>query len=1278
MAEAVIGAAVEVTLSNAISIVEKLVNLHWDFKDELNKLRDSLAMTRAFLHDAGRRKVDDEPVQVWLKQLRKIACEADDVLDELAYEDLRRKVETQTRKKVHNFLSIYKNPILFSSKMHQTVKSINISLNEIIDRASKFGLQQRVHTLPSISRGSPVTHSFGDSSQVVGREADISNIIDFLISSNTRQTFSITSIVGMGGLGKTTLAKSVCKNERTKNYFNKIIWVCVSDKFDVQRILQEMFESLTGETDRKNRDTIIENIKKELEEKIYLLILDDVWDEDIRAWEDLRSILLGININIRSSILVTTRSANVAIVRDTAPENRYFLKSLEENECWDIIRIRAFQNSSISSALEGIGRDIARKCGGVPLVANVIGGTMSNKRDIDEWVSLRDSSHWGSLEKNDWILRVLRLSFDRLASPSLKQCFVYCSIFPKDLLIQKEKLIQLWMAEGFFQQTKEKTLEDIGNEYFNDLLSNSLLQDVEKDLHGCVTGCKMHDLVYDLAQSIRNSESGDTSHSQLHVFAGVKWWHCLFSKFNMVDFKGLRVLDFSYVGITSLSKSIGSLRHLRYLHIPCTCVRRLPKSITQLYHLQTLNLLGCWSLRKLPKGMENLVNLRHLYINHAKHVPQKIGCLTNLRTLSIFGVGRKRRCGIRELGCLSELGGKLVIDNLQNVRNKEEALGAKMWEKKLHTLTCKWHHEKEGCNNDEEVLEGLKPHSNLKRLTIEGYHGECLMPSWLVSNSVIASFQLINLVELYLFDCKKLHNVPTLGKYPNLRFLEIRGLKNVRCIGNEFYIDNNNSGDITLFPALEKFTLWEMGELKEWLDVEPTIPMFPSLKELSIKNCPNLGRVPVMSTFSSLEMLSIRDCRELSSIGNGLFPSTLKKLETQDCWNLSTIPDVEGGISFLQELQVILCFSSLLTLKLIFCNGLTSLPSELRTCTSLQELYVFQCTNLESIPEDVAQLHSLRHLCISHCQNLKRFPEDTFGHLTSLEKLTLGAFSEELEEFPGLSSIHHLHSSLEDLTLFGWEKLSSLPDQLQCLTTLEKLCILNFSGVKALPEWLGNLSSLEFLMLSNCEILRHLPSKEAVQRHSNLRLLIIGKCPQLKENSAEQSKISHIISRYSVYDFDSFVRKAQNAGSVFKHSREMGQCNWSKWRVKQLPTLLNPRLALLDLTREQKIWLWNKIHPTSIISGFRVVEAVLAVKMTNALVEIKYQSRGINILKLHGESARDSYLSNGYALNTWGTVQGRRRSELPNDAIGGFTNRHNRAFIFSSDFKNVSKDGECD
>ncbi|KAK8489601.1 hypothetical protein V6N11_064390 [Hibiscus sabdariffa] len=527
------------------------------------------------------------------------------------------------------------------------------------------------------------------------------------------------------------------------------------------------------------------------------------------------------------------------------------------------------------------------------------------------------------------------------------------------------------MAEGFLQQSNgssQLAFEDIGNDCLNDLVSNSLLQDVEKDLYGCITSCKMHDLVHDLAQSVSHTRE------QQNVFDGVTLWNSLF------------------------------LNSVRSFHM----------------------------------------------------VPLEIGCLASLQTLPLFIVGTERGRRIGELGFLVELGGELVLERLENVRDKEEARGARLWEKdKLHKLTYSWNHKLVECSKEDEVLEGLEPHSHLKTLIIWYYMGQ-YCPSWLLGKSggdSSACFQPMNLVVLKLLCCRNVKNLPPLGQYPNLKFLEIAGLNSVRGIGNEFYMNGcDENKPLILFPALEVFTLEDMPGLKEWLEVEPTILMFPSLKELKIDLCGNLTSVPRMSRFSSLEKLTIFRCSRLEWMGDEPFSSSLKELKVSRCKNLRSIPSLDG-------------LSSLLELTLDQCEGLTSLPSGLSTCTSLRSLFIDFCSNLESIPVDVGQLHSLEELYIGKYGSLKWLPEESLGCFTRLKKLELGPFSEEVEEFLGLGCIHHLHSSLKELSLNGTDKPCSLPHQLQHLTALEHLTIWGFDGQKALPEWLGNLSSLRNLRL---------------------------------------------------------------------------------------------------------------------------------------------------------------------------------------------------------------------
>lgn len=280
----------------------------------------------------------------------------------------------------------------------------------------------------------------------------------------------------MPGPGKTTFAQCVRSNEQIQNHFSKIMWVCVSEEYNVQRILVEMLESLTKNSCAiRNKDTVVQKIKDELGGKNYPLVLDDVWNEDNAKWEDLRCCLSEIYKKLGNRVVATARNENVALSMGTLPEHMYHLKQLKDEECSSIIKLRVFGNNSTCLELMEIGRDIAKQCGEVTLVASVIGGTLCRKRpDGVERLSIKSKIDvLGPLEQNNGIMHVIQLSFDWLPNSAMKQRFAFYSILPKDSILGKEMLIQFWMAEGFLQYSEEShmIMEDIGVGYFNDLIS---------------------------------------------------------------------------------------------------------------------------------------------------------------------------------------------------------------------------------------------------------------------------------------------------------------------------------------------------------------------------------------------------------------------------------------------------------------------------------------------------------------------------------------------------------------------------------------------------------------------------------------------------------------------------------------------------------------------------------------------------------------------------------------------------------------------------------------
>ncbi|GMP78814.1 hypothetical protein CsSME_00034607 [Camellia sinensis var. sinensis] len=459
--------AAQVILNPLIPLATEQIKLAWGFKDDLRRLKDRLEFTQALLRDAEnhRGRVNLEIMQVWLKKLNSVACSAGDVLDELTFEVLRRKMEVQNRfmrnNKVRKSFFCLSNPLPFRFKMANKVKNINFSLDNLCKDADGLGLKPADQILNAASTSVEprevnfrLTHPFVDDKQVVGRDGDVSTVIDMLLSSdNTLDDLPVIAIVGMGGMGKTTLAQLVYNNDKVVKHFGyQRMWICVSDDFIVPKLLNQMVQSLTGDrSDVDNIQGIVTKLAAKLNGEKYLLVLDDVWNEDPHLWESMRNSLLGIGGSKGSKIIATTRSMQVVSTMRTSPSLTHRLSKLSENESWTMFRKRAFANGGPTETpdLVAIGRKMMEKCKGVPLAIKSLGGLMYSKKHFHEWELIKNSEIWRSTEIKEGIQPILKLSFDHLPSPYLKHCFAYCSIFPKDFNIQKDELIQLWMAQGY-------------------------------------------------------------------------------------------------------------------------------------------------------------------------------------------------------------------------------------------------------------------------------------------------------------------------------------------------------------------------------------------------------------------------------------------------------------------------------------------------------------------------------------------------------------------------------------------------------------------------------------------------------------------------------------------------------------------------------------------------------------------------------------------------------------------------------------------------------------
>jgi Leucine-rich repeat (LRR) protein len=679
MAEVVASSLVRLVCDKMGTNLIKEYDLLSGANKELKKLEGTLKTIRDVLDDAEVRQVKEKTLRGWLKKLKNVAFEIDDLLDDVALEAVKsgNKKIPGIKGKVRMISSI-PHSIKFKSEIAHKAKGIREKLDEIAAERSKFHLKENITTEgnrdESIARESS---SFVIESEVYGREGDKENIIDFLINSVSTNSIEVMAIIGMGGLGKTTITQLVYNNGRVRNHFEKLIWISVNNDFDIRRITKSILETVTDSNSNLNLEVLQHKLKAELGGRRFLLVLDDVWNENGEKWDHLRaSLTIGAQ---GSKVLVTTRSTRIASLMGTVTP--YILNGLSEEDCWLLFERRAFRlgTSEADSNLVTIGKQIVRKCGGVPLAVKVLGSLMQFKKRESQWLTIRDNDIWNIPDAENEILPSLMLSYICLPS-YLKVCFTYCALFPKNEKIYTSVLIQLWMAEGFIQHSGSRTdLEDVGMEYVEELLSRSLFQ-VDSQYDDQRVGCiKMHDLIHELVSYVAGEEcsivkideiTNITENTRYSSFLGIngpaldalksseipsnlRTLYLAPSTYNRsqtceqpMDFLNfvcskfilLRALYLSHYPVEGLPPSLRKLAHLRYLSLSRTCLGALPSEIGHLQNLRTLDLGRCRCLKDLPDSIGELCNLIELYLCGCiglTSLPDSIGKLRCLQKLDL-------------------------------------------------------------------------------------------------------------------------------------------------------------------------------------------------------------------------------------------------------------------------------------------------------------------------------------------------------------------------------------------------------------------------------------------------------------------------------------------------------------------------------------------------------------------------------------------------------------------------------------------------------------------
>lgn len=788
------------------SIIGGQLKLQWDFSDDLRKMKMTLDSMEAVLQDAERRSIQDAAVRLWLKRLTDAMYGISDILGE--FETTAEPPGWKIAARMP-YLAVG-SKILIANKM----KKMRQEVENIKDQHQQFSFKT-----DSKSNVQPVpdereTDSYmEDQTLVVGRTEEKRKILSFL-SEGIAQDITILPIYGIGGIGKTTLAKLVFNDTYFKDHSK--VWIYVSQMLNVNKIGNSIISQLSKEESNLTERQMIRNHLGQLltdpnYNKKIMIVLDDVWEENDSQLNELKTMLPVIKGG-KVVVIVTTRDEHIA--RKICTVQPYKLLPLSDETCWAIIKRKSdFEARDDKEHLEQAGRDIAMKCGGVALAAQAL-GYMLKPLTFGEWESVRNSDIWNastseqeSLAHHN-VLACLLLSY-RSMPPPLKLCFAYCAFFPKGYKLDKNDLIYQWIAHGFIAPSSIFSTRQLGEKYAKQLLGMSFLQHSKSSspigLHrDNVTLFNMHDLVHDLARSIMADGVLDTSKMgctwrnscryallidssrplKLYVASPEKIRALRFLGYDRIGLRSaaflsakyLRVLDLSECYIPKLPNSIGELKQLRYLNaqgiqddvIPMcitellklnylnlggSLITALPESIGEMKCLMHIDLSSCLKIQKLPESFVNLKELVHLDLN-------------NCRSLDIVP---ELFMGLEELAYLD-------LSKCHCVKGKVEDLGGLA---KLQYLNLS------GTFLGKKILSGLqKAMSNLTDLRYLGLSSmSSIVPG--LSTIEMASFidhvsSLTNLEHLKLSHNQNIVSLPeTISSLRKLRTLDLSACNNL-------------------------------------------------------------------------------------------------------------------------------------------------------------------------------------------------------------------------------------------------------------------------------------------------------------------------------------------------------------------------------------------------------------------------------------------------------------------------------------------------------------------
>ncbi|KAL7115018.1 hypothetical protein ACP275_04G157900 [Erythranthe tilingii] len=667
-----------------------------------------------------------------------------------------------------------------------------------------------------------------DKNTMVGFDEQLLQLLDKL--TGQRSNRQIIPIVGMAGIGKTTLAQNAYEHSLIVHHFDIRTWVTISQEYNVRELFVQLLSSLISEMDSETSEQLLgEKLHKMLWGRRYLIVMDDIWS--VEAWEEVSRFFPDNNNGSR--IVVTTRISSVAIHFDSSCLELTFL---DEDKSWKLFCEKAFGQVGCPSELEGIGKEIVKKCKGLPLSISVIGGLLGrSNRTQKYWKNMaKDLNSILDSEEDENCLSILSLSYTYLPV-YLKPCFLYMSIFPEDDEIRVSQLIKLWVAEGFTKLKESQSLEEIARGYLNDLIDRNLILKYKLGSTGKVKTCKIHDLLRDLCIKVAQKDKF------VYIMEDIpqeveKERRIVCNRKGVLD-----TLQLASLTRTLVTKIDGRFPNNKLLRV-MSFNNRAKKKYVRRHIVDQVNMrylaynkynLFSFSV-KLLLSIDTLWNLQTIIIGREIEAPSQIWEMRQLMHVNIYKLylpdppenQQKNEFVLQNLQTLKKVVNFVWSDeackrvvNLRKLHIKYDSHSKISNDYSFHNISR--FHKLESLvffsHGPANLLQKLTFPSLLKKLRLDGCNVR-----W-EDLTVIGSLPYLEVLKLNVGRVEGAVWNPVEGEFLRLKFLSI------------FYFDMVNwNVDSSHFPVLEKLVLRGMKKLEE---IPLDIGEIPTLRLIELNRC---------------------------------------------------------------------------------------------------------------------------------------------------------------------------------------------------------------------------------------------------------------------------------------------------------------------------------------------------------------------------------------------------------------------------------------------------------